>query len=129
MKIRTGFVSNSSTASFILRKSSLTRKLSDTLKNLEKNEWWMLSFEETYVYGGVTMDNDGIKSIFIDNGLKEYKDFYVTDQYEPIPVTTKNLEEFFAEEINVNRDINFDKEKFCEEHSLRMYEMIIFGIL
>ena len=125
MKIRTGFVSNSSTASFILRRDALTSALLDRLKRLSDD--WYIQHEANYIYGGTIMDNDGIVGIFKEHGLKEYRDFYVTDHYEPIPVTQENLEQFFAPEINSNRDKDFDKEKLCEEHAMRLYEMILFS--
>ena len=125
MKIRTGFVSNSSTASFILRRDALTSTLLDRLKGLSDD--WYIKHEDSYTYGGTIMDNDGIVGIFKEHGLKEYMDFYVPDHYEPIPVTQGNLEEFFAPEINANRDKDFDKESFCEEHALKMFEMIFFS--
>lgn len=125
MKIRTGFVSNSSTASFILRRDALTSALLNRLKELGDD--WYIKYEDSYTYGGTIMDNDGIVRIFKEHGLKEYRDFYVSDHYEPIPVTQENLEEFFAPEINANRDKDFDKEKLCEEHAMKMFEMILFS--
>lgn len=79
MKIRTGFVSNSSSSSFIISKNNITVKQLDLIKNNPQNDcneydYWTITEDDNFIKGKTFMDNYdfgnflekiGVKSKFI----------------------------------------------------------------
>jgi len=70
MKIRTGFVSNSSSASFIIAKQALTeeqiKSLLEYSDSKENTDGWIISEEKYFIRGCTFMDNEEIGS-FLDS--------------------------------------------------------------
>lgn len=62
MKIRSGFVSNSSSSSFVLDKKYLTSDEINLIKNFEcEVEYWSIEEDEDFVRGFTSMDNGYLK--------------------------------------------------------------------
>lgn len=59
MKIRNGFVSNSSSSSFIVSKRFITEEQMDNIRNLKYTElcFWHIEEDEVYFCGRTDMDN------------------------------------------------------------------------
>ena len=66
MKFRNGFVSNSSSSSFVISKAALTKEQIDKLleytDSKENNDGWNISEEEYFIKGWTHMDNEEISS-------------------------------------------------------------------
>ena len=88
MKTRQGFVSNSSSSSFIIGKSNLTNeqigKILDHHKIVEnhgchKYDSWEITIEEDYIKGSTLMDNFDmghyLSSIGVDPDVVEWSDY------------------------------------------------------
>ena len=83
MKMRNGFVSNSSSASFIIAKTALSelqiKALLEYSDSIEDNwDGWIIREEEYFIKGRTTMDNgsisDFIDSLEIPEGSISYED-------------------------------------------------------
>ena len=70
MKIRNGFVSNSSSSSFVIAKTALSEEQIEKLLEYNESEdnWdgWHIEEEEFFIRGTTIMDNDSIGP-FIDS--------------------------------------------------------------
>ena len=83
MKIRNGFVSNSSSASFIISKKDLTENQIDELLKYTDNEknydGWTIEEESNSIAGFTIMDNETINSFFnslnIPDNHIEWRDY------------------------------------------------------
>jgi hypothetical protein len=68
MKIRTGFVSNSSSSSFAIIKKELTeeqkKELLEYSKSEENEDGWNITEEEFFIRGYTIMDNNSISELF-----------------------------------------------------------------
>ena len=75
MKIRTGFVSNSSSASFIIAKEALTKEQIQSLLEYsdseENTDGWTISEEKYFIKGCTIMDNEEIKLFFDSINIPE----------------------------------------------------------
>ena len=78
-KIRTGFVSNSSSSSFVVQKSNITPKQLDQIRNhrnrLPVEEWnydsWELYEDDDKISGQTSMDNFCMPEYFSDIGIND----------------------------------------------------------
>ncbi len=84
MKIRTGFVSNSSSASFIIDREFLSLSQEAELmrhsRDRENNhDGWSvyLSDDLRFIEGFTSMDNGSLEEFFIEIGLDRYKDDFI----------------------------------------------------
>lgn len=85
MKIRNGFVSNSSSSSFAIKKSDLTaQQISDIYNHYEiatnhfnnyvnKSDEWRIKESEEYIIGETYMDNFNMCSFLQDIGIDDNK--------------------------------------------------------
>lgn len=85
MKIRNGFVSNSSSSSFAIKKSDLTeRQILDIFDHYElatnyfnnyvnKSDEWVIKESEEYIIGETYMDNFDMHSFLQDIGIDDNK--------------------------------------------------------
>lgn len=73
MKIRTGFVSNSSSASFVLQKSKMTElqvwqvmgyKHTAERLNVPMGDQWDIQDDGEFLRGSTSMDNDDMDALF-----------------------------------------------------------------
>jgi hypothetical protein len=94
MKIRSKFVSNSSSASFIIPKNELTKKQYEAVKELSKESFY-IGETEKFIIGETFMDNLGVKEYFKKIKLQPYT-YHVEDHIGWIPLT------FIEEVINMN---------------------------
>jgi len=95
MKIRKGLVSNSSSSSFVIRKSLLTRdqigKISNHIEywneeiadlpghySCDDDERWSINENEEFIYGSTHMDNFSMQRLFdlieVDDDIVEWLD-------------------------------------------------------
>jgi len=64
MKIRSGFVSNSSSASFVLDKRYISAKQAHEVINFKGvTEGWHITEDENFIRGHTSMDNDELFEI------------------------------------------------------------------
>ena len=72
MKTRNGFVSNSSSSSFIICKNLLTEWQIEAIKNHtssdEYNRWY-ISEDDIYIYGSTSMDNFDMREFLCMIGI------------------------------------------------------------
>ncbi len=70
MKVRKGFVSNSSSSSFVIAKNAVTKeqiaKLVDYTTDEENHDGWSIRESKWFIEGGTMMDNGSICN-FIDS--------------------------------------------------------------
>jgi len=78
MKIRNGFVSNSSSSSFILSKQSLDNDIIKKVKNKLKKEFFNISETKDFLFGYALMDNLGLKEYFQKLKIKEFE-YHIAD--------------------------------------------------
>lgn len=75
MKIRTGFVSNSSSASFVINKNDLSanqiERLLDYPKSDKNEDGWSVTDSGNTINGCTIMDNDAIDDFFIEIGINQ----------------------------------------------------------
>ena len=75
MKIRNGFVSNSSSSSFVIAKEALTEEQIDKLleysKNKENYDRWTITKEKYFIKGWTSMDNESINPLIESLNLPE----------------------------------------------------------
>jgi len=71
MKIRNGFVSNSSSASFVLDKNYMTEEQVDKMRNYPGAEWdsWNISEDNDRFNGLTFMDNGNMEKYFKEINL------------------------------------------------------------
>jgi hypothetical protein len=70
MKIRNGFVSNSSSASFILDKRYITPEQIEEIKEFNKtceSEFWTITDGDDFVKGFTIMDNGALHNFIKEN--------------------------------------------------------------
>lgn len=92
MRIRNGFVSNSSSSSFVINKSDLTEvqilqiidyknqaKILGLNCSVNDYDYWEISEDETFVYGQTPMDNFDMEEFLYKIGINstfiQWKDF------------------------------------------------------
>lgn len=65
-KIRSDFVTNSSSSSFVLQKNNISdKKLTKILKYLnECGDWWEVKFGDDIIKGFTIMENNDIQGLF-----------------------------------------------------------------
>jgi hypothetical protein len=66
MKRRIGFVSNSSSSSFIIRKDLLTEKQINEILAYNGDDYWTINVNEWYVEGMTGMDNGDLSDYLKD---------------------------------------------------------------
>ena len=75
MKYRNGYVSNSSSASFILLNKYITEEQYEQFKEKAEEVGWNISQDEDVVKGWTVMDNGEFSDIIESLGL-DYEKFY-----------------------------------------------------
>ena len=76
MKIRNGFISNSSSSSFIVFKNNLDKNKIKQIKELKKESFNVGETEE-FMMGYTSMDNFGIEKFLKELKIPEYEYFVV----------------------------------------------------
>jgi len=79
MKVRIGFVSNSSSSSFVVLRDGLTKKQERIIENLRKRDFQVICTPRFYV-GQNYMDNLNVETQFIKAGLRD--DQFHIDRHE-----------------------------------------------
>lgn len=67
MKTRLGFVSNSSSASFILQKSKMSAEQIEAILNIgeeDNKDGWSIYDDDEFIRGSTMMDNDAMAEFF-----------------------------------------------------------------
>jgi len=96
MKVRLGFVTNSSSSSFIITKKNLTEKqiqairihdeLGEKLRMHCSDERWIISESENYISGETFMDNFSMSNFFdhigVSNGYVTWDEFVSADEMD-----------------------------------------------
>jgi hypothetical protein len=101
MKIRNGFVSNSSSSSFLIAKKDISPKKIKKIKShrikarkvdmwCNDDEVWSIGETENYIYGSVWMDNFSMYTFMERIGVKMKKVKWSEHDYA-----------FFREDVNV----------------------------
>ena len=92
MKVRLGFVSNSSSASFILRKKGLTREQLDAIRDHEDitEDPWDLTETKNYIFGSTFMDNFDMEEFLRELGVS-VEEFEVEGDTYGSPDTSRGM--------------------------------------
>lgn len=64
MKIRRGFVSNSSSSSFILEKKFMTQDQINSIMSYEGGDYWSITENDETIHGFTCMDNGYMQDYF-----------------------------------------------------------------
>lgn len=70
MKLRTGFVSNSSSASFVVKKENLCDDHIFKLLEFE-GDWWEITQTDEEISGYTVMDNGALEEYLEQNGINQ----------------------------------------------------------